>query len=67
MTRGREATPGWPRGWDEHRRAQASHGLRLSPAERLRWLEETMATMRRWVGRAAAAGQADRSEPPGGA
>ena len=43
---------GWPRGWDEHRAAQAGLGLRLTPAERLRWLEETMAAMRRWVGRA---------------
>jgi hypothetical protein len=42
----------WPRGWDEHRRQQAVQGLRLTPAERLRWLEETMATLRRWVGRA---------------
>jgi hypothetical protein len=41
-----------PRGFDDHRRAQASHGLRLTPAERLRWLEETMATLRRWRGRA---------------
>lgn len=43
---------GWPRGWDEHRAAQVGLGLRLTPAERLRWLEETMAVMRRWVGRA---------------
>jgi hypothetical protein len=49
----RDETGGWPRGWDEQRRAQATLGLRLTPAERLRWLEETMATMRRWVGRAA--------------
>jgi hypothetical protein len=27
-------------------------GLRLTPAERLRWLEETMETLRRWQGRA---------------
>jgi len=49
------SSDGWPRGWHEHRRAQAASGLRLTPAERLRWLEETMATMRRWVGRAAPA------------
>jgi hypothetical protein len=57
MTRDGDGTAGWPRGWDEHHRSQAANGLRLTPAERLRWLEETMATMRRWVGRAASAGQ----------
>jgi hypothetical protein len=71
MKRPREETAGWPRGWDEHRRSQAAHGLRLTPAERLRWLEETMATMRRWVGRAGAAGQATgepaKRKPPRGA
>jgi hypothetical protein len=43
---------GFPRGFDGHRRAQARLGLRLTPAERLRWLEETMETLRRWQGRA---------------
>lgn len=42
----------FPRGFDGHRRAQAGSGLRLTPAERLRWLEETMAALRRWRGRA---------------
>jgi hypothetical protein len=42
----------WDRGWDEHRLRQAARGLELSPAERLRWLEETLTTMRRWLGRA---------------
>jgi hypothetical protein len=42
----------FPRGFDEHRRAQARMGLRMTPAERLRWLEETMETLRRWQGRA---------------
>ena len=42
----------FPRGYDGHRRAQARMGLRLTPAERLRWLEETMDAMRRWQGRA---------------
>jgi hypothetical protein len=42
----------WPAGYDEHRLAQARMGLRLTPAERLRWLEETMAALRRWQGRA---------------
>ncbi len=45
---------GWPRGFEEHRRAQAGMGLRMSAAERLRWLEETMAALRRWQGRARA-------------
>lgn len=40
------------RSWEEHRRRQARRGLQLTPAERLQWLEDTMATMRRWVGRA---------------
>jgi hypothetical protein len=38
--------------FDAHRRRQAALGLELTPAERLRWLEQTMATMRRWLGRA---------------
>jgi hypothetical protein len=37
-------------------------GLRLTPAERLRWLEETMDRMHRWVGRA----RAKASESEGG-
>ncbi len=40
------------RGFDGHRRSQAAMGLRLTPSERLRWLEETMAVLRRWRGRA---------------
>jgi len=39
-------------GYEAHRREQARMGLRLTPAERLRWLEETMRTLRRWQGRA---------------
>jgi hypothetical protein len=42
----------WDRDHEEHRRRQARLGLKLTPAERLRWLETTMATMRGWVGRA---------------
>jgi hypothetical protein len=42
-------------GYDAHRREQAGMGLRLTPAERLRWLEETMETLRRWRGRAQSA------------
>jgi hypothetical protein len=56
VTDHRRATPAdVPRGFDAHRRAQAGLGLRLTPAERLRWLEETMAALRRWRGRARAA------------
>jgi hypothetical protein len=62
LTGKRDETAGWPRGWAEHRRAQTP-GARLTPAERLRWLEETMATMRRWVGRAAAPNR-NPSPPP---
>ncbi len=40
------------RGFEEHKRAQATMGLRLTPAERLRWLEESKATLARWCGRA---------------
>jgi hypothetical protein len=52
--------PDWPRGWSGQRQAMRFPGLRLTPAERLRWLEETMATMRRWLGKAAA----ERHRPP---
>ena len=34
----------------EHRRAQLRRNLRLSYAERLRWLEETMDAFRKWQG-----------------
>jgi hypothetical protein len=40
--------------WEAHRRRRAVQGLDLTPAERLRWLESTMATMREWQGRARA-------------
>lgn len=43
---------GFPRGFDEHRRQQILRGLRLSHAERLRWLWQTMQTLRRYQGRA---------------
>ena len=39
-------------GFEGHRRRQARLGLDLSPAERLRWLEETMEELRDLVGRA---------------
>ena len=38
--------------FEEHRRRQARLGLGLSPAERLRWLEESMEDLRKLVGRA---------------
>lgn len=45
--------------WDfeEARRAAAAEGLRLTPAERLRWLDEAMAELQGLLGRA-------RSDPP---
>jgi hypothetical protein len=50
--RGPEDTGEFDRGFDGHRRRQARLGLQLSPAERLRWLEETMDELRRLLGRA---------------
>lgn len=43
-----------PESWDfeEARRLAVREGLRLTPAERLRWLEETMAELERLAGRA---------------
>ncbi len=38
--------------FEGHRRRQARLGLRLSPAQRLRWLEESMEEFRKLVGRA---------------
>lgn len=43
---------GFDRGWDGHRRRQARLGLTLTPAQRLLWLERTMAEMRLIQGRA---------------
>jgi hypothetical protein len=40
------------RGWDEPRRRQARLGRDLTHAERLRWLSEAVAGMRRLQGRA---------------
>lgn len=46
-------SPGkFDRGFKGHRRRQARRGLHLSPAERLRWLEETMEELRSLLGRA---------------
>jgi hypothetical protein len=43
---------GFDRGFDGHWRRQARLGLSLSPAQRLRWLEQTMEELRPLVGRA---------------
>ena len=56
-------TGGFDRGWEGHRRRQARLGLALTPAERLRWLEETMEEMRRIVGRARRRGTSGTSGP----
>lgn len=38
--------------FEAHRRRQVRLGLQLSPAERLRWLEQSMEELRKLVGRA---------------
>jgi predicted oxidoreductase len=48
----REGEGAFDRGFDGHSRRQARLGLTLTPAERLRWLEETMDQLRPLVGRA---------------
>jgi hypothetical protein len=50
------------RSFARHRRAQLRRNLRLSYAERLRWLEETMETFRKWQGLARTAA-AKRNRP----
>jgi len=40
------------RGFEGHSRRQARLGLKLTPAERLRWLEQTMEELRGLQGRA---------------
>ncbi len=66
MSEGRPGHPAaeFPRGYDGHRRSQAGSGLGLTPAERLRWLEETMATLRRWRGRARSAPKVQDTREP---
>lgn len=39
-------------GWEAHRGAQLRQALRMTPAERLRWLETANEELRRLVGRA---------------
>jgi hypothetical protein len=51
---------GWELGFDGHRRAQILRGLELSPAERLRWLEQTTRFMRRWQQRSQTRTPADQ-------
>lgn len=49
-------------GWtdEDQRRRQTRRGLELTPAERLRWLEETMTELREVQGRARRAGRPRR-------
>ncbi len=49
---GWEGAAGFDAGFEGHRRRQARLGLKLTPAERLRWLEQTMEELRAWLGRA---------------
>lgn len=56
--RRREPSPpdyDWDHDWTpaEHRRRQTRRGLEMTPAERLEWLEETLAELREIQGRAA--------------
>jgi hypothetical protein len=51
------------RTWELHRRRQLFIGQRLTPAERLRWLETTMDEMRGLLGRARR-GRANHGEGP---
>ena len=50
----------------EHRKAQLRRNLRLSYAERLHWLEETMEVFRQWKGLARNAARANRAKPGDG-
>ena len=53
------------RAWHEHETRQLLRGLELTPQERLRWLEDNLAEMRGWLGRARAAsaqGRGTRSD-----
>jgi hypothetical protein len=43
---------GFDRGFDGHWRRQVVAGLALTPAQRLRWLEDTLEEMRKLLGRA---------------
>lgn len=52
QSQSRVDTRGFDAGFEGHARRQARIGLDLSPAERLRWLEETMDQLRGLLGRA---------------
>jgi len=49
---GAKVHAGFDRGFDGHWRRQVRLGLALTPAQRLRWLEQTMQELRPLVGRA---------------
>ena len=53
--------------WKAERRRKVRVGLELTPAERLRWLEDALETLRRWCGRARDAVRAGGSGPEDGA
>ena len=48
----RKGAGAFDRGFEGHSRRQARLGLKLTPAERLRWLEQTMEELRGLLGRA---------------
>ena len=54
--RKRDPVPSEDHEWsfEDHRRRQTRRGLEMTPAERLRWLEETMEELREIQGRAGA-------------
>jgi len=58
MTEGQASpdTVGWS--WSENRQRQLQEGLRMSPAERLAWLEEMLDELLPYVGVARTAQQA---------
>ncbi len=55
----RKDAAGFDRGFEGHWRRQVRLGLALTPAERLRWLEQTMEELRPLVGRACGARPVD--------
>ena len=48
----RTGAEAFDRGFEGHSHRQARLGLKLTPAERLRWLEQTMEELRGLLGRA---------------
>jgi len=53
MAETRASGEAWDVGFDGHWRRQVAAGLALTHAQRLQWLEDTMAEMRYLLGRAA--------------